>query len=204
MPCVAYALLISSGYLRLLAPRKASVEPISLVVPLASLADLLSHTRQTSLPSSSASCVQFSHGHFRFFDPLSLPLLFLLRLPRPIPAQTITFSDVPLYSSLVQCASLVCSVALASIPKCGSTSPLDPYAACACLKDQNSASVSAYLTAVVEGACGNSASEDATSVLTIFHTWCLAIAPSEELKVTATNTAADSEHPRQTTRISHC
>ena len=55
-------------------------------------------------------------------------------------AQQITYyNDVPLYSSLFMCASIVCDAYLSSIVRCGpNTSPVGPYASCACLKQQNS------------------------------------------------------------------
>lgn len=117
--------------------------------------------------------------------------LYLLSIFPSLPlAQTITYySDVPLYTSLVQCAATGCNVGLSLIYNCGSTSPVYPYASCACLKDQNSADIATELTDAVQVACGSTATEDVSSVLAVFHSWCQAVAPSKEAKVTATAAA---------------
>ena len=94
-------------------------------------------------------------------------------------AQITYFSDVPLYSSLVECASIGCSVGLSNIYNCGSTSPAQVYASCACIKDQNSASITSELSDIVYGACGMSATDDVTSVLAVFSSWCQAVAPKD-------------------------
>ena len=134
--------------------------------------------------------------------PLSLILLLLSIFPLPTPAQTITYyDDVPLYTSLVQCAAIGCSVALDSLGNCGPTSPASAYASCACLKDQNSASITKLLTAVVQGACGTDATEDITSVLAVFHSWCQAVAPSKDVKVTATAAAVTSRQSMNSNRL---
>ncbi|SLM35748.1 hypothetical protein LPUS_05108 [Lasallia pustulata] len=139
----------------------------------------------------------FIPSHPPFYLSLSLSLLLLLPL-FPTPAQTITYySDVPLYSSLVQCASGACDDVLSSISNCGSLSPVSPYASCACLKDQNSATISSSLTFMVKIICGSAASEDVTSVLDVFHSWCQAVAPSNSVTTTAT-TAAASTSPTAT------
>lgn len=127
---------------------------------------------------------------------LPLPLSFLLLLllfPVPAPAQAITYySDVPLYSSLVQCASRGCDGVLSSISNCGSLTPVAPYASCACIKDQNSAEISSSLTFMVKIECDTAASEDVTSVLEVFHSWCQAVAPSKTVQTTATTAAAST------------
>ena len=94
-------------------------------------------------------------------------------------------------SSLVPCASGACEAISFSINDlCGSSSsPVGPYASCACLKDQNSFAISTGLTYVVEGACGNSATDDISSVIAVFTSWCAAVAPRSAIAIATVTTS---------------
>ena len=129
--------------------------------------------------------------------PVELLLLLSLGTARSLAqsAQQITYyNDVPLYSSLVMCASIVCDVFLSSIVACGpNTSPVGPYASCACLKQQNSATITGNIKSAFKepGVCGQSASDDLSSVLAVFSSWCAAVAP-HQAAVTVTSNAISS------------
>lgn len=107
-------------------------------------------------------------------------ILFATLHAHPLLAQQITYyTDVPLYTSLVQCAKTNCDNILSPIDNCGNTSPLSFYASCACLKGGNSAALKSRLSTKVASyfACGTDAVDDVSSVQAVFSSWCNAVAP---------------------------
>ncbi|KAG9233409.1 hypothetical protein BJ875DRAFT_535403 [Amylocarpus encephaloides] len=89
-------------------------------------------------------------------------------------AVTYYVTDLPQYSSLAPCAASGLSYEMRSLT--GSLCPPDPKAlvSCACVKDNNSAEMTAGLMTEVKSYCGSTASDDVVSALSVFDFYCSA------------------------------
>lgn len=125
--------------------------------------------------------------------PVELLLLFSLGATQSLAQQITYYSDVPLYSSLVICAAAVCDANLEYIAACGpNSSPVGPYASCACLKQQNSASITASIKSLFKAnICGATPTDDISSVLAVFSSWCAAVAPNQAAVTVTSSTMSN-------------
>lgn len=83
-------------------------------------------------------------------------------------------TDMPNFSELAPCAQSAVSHGI--LGQTYSMCPADPaaLASCACVKDNNDQEVSKSITSSVKYSCGNTASEDITSALDIYNSYCSA------------------------------
>lgn len=88
-------------------------------------------------------------------------------------AMTYYITDLPQYGSLAPCAASAMSYEMGSMTSQCPPSPM-AFASCACVKDNNSAGLTASLVSEVKSSCGSTASADISSVLGVFDFYCSA------------------------------
>ena len=104
--------------------------------------------------------------------------------------------EFPLVSVLAPCASQGLSWAADSLTvDCNTAAKPPVYASCACLKNQNSAFMTEQLSTQITRNCGTTATDDISSVLSVFSAYCIAAQPAA---VAATTTPAAATAPQIT------
>jgi hypothetical protein len=94
--------------------------------------------------------------------------------------QTALITDLPAFSALATCATVAIQSAFGSINNdCPTNAVPTVSASCACLKNQNSAFLSAQISSQVTwpDRCGATATDDVTSALNVFSAYCAVAQP---------------------------
>ena len=123
---------------------------------------------------------------------LTLKILSLLPFPFSHAQQTLFLVDTPNYSSLASCAHTAVLYASSSLnSECNNDVKPTAFASCACLKNQNSASISQLIVSNVKYYCGSLSTDDISSATAVWASYCAPVLPATT-DATSTTQAAVS------------
>lgn len=105
--------------------------------------------------------------------------IILLSFPLSHSQQTLYLTDVSGYSSLAQYTFTAISNAFESLTgNCNAGLQPTAYASCACLKNQNSASILQRIVIEAKRTCGSLKTDDITSATQVWSTYCAPAIPA--------------------------